>query len=163
MDQTIEGVVQRLVDLGHRYPPDVAPLFEGPAAPGELTDLEKALGEAIPAAFLRLLQTTRAIVAMDIHNGCWIGGPVQLARSIRRGDFPGSLRAEGRDERALPIATDGGGNAFLLVIRLGSVWRWDRGTGAVAYVSPDLTEFLARVAADWQHELEGDATWSYLV
>jgi cell wall assembly regulator SMI1 len=155
-------VIRRLIDVARRYPADVAPRIEPPAVQAEVADLEEALGEVIPEGVLRLFRVTRAIVAMDIRNGCWIGGPQQLSRSIRRSDFPGSLNAEGRDERVLPIATDGGGNAFLLTIRLGSVWRWDHETGGVACVSSTIADFLGRVAEDWAHNLEGDAAWRYL-
>jgi hypothetical protein len=161
--QMLAGAVRRLIDIGHRYPADAAPRVEGPATQDEIADLDEALGEAIPAELLELLRATRAIVAMDIRNGYWIGGPAHLSRSIRRGDFPASLRAGGRDERALPIATDGGGNAFLLTRRLGSVWRWDHETGGVSCVSQNLAEFLRRVADDWEHNLAGDVSWEYLV
>jgi SMI1 / KNR4 family (SUKH-1) len=159
----IDGAVRRLIDIGRRYPPDVAPRVEGPATQDEVADLDDALGEAMPAELLELLRATRAIVAMNIRNGYWIGGPAQVSRSIRRGDFPASVTAEGRDERVLPIATDGGGNAFLLTRRLGSVWRWDHETGRITCVSRNLAGFLRRVAGDWEHDLEGDLSWEYLV
>ena len=108
-----------------------------------------------------LLRTARAIVAMDIHNGYWIGGPVELARSIRRNDFPADLDEGGRTVRAIPLATDGGGNAFLMAG--GSVWRWNHETGVCTVVAGGLDEFLRRVAQDWSHHLQGDETWDYLV
>jgi SMI1/KNR4 family protein SUKH-1 len=100
---------------------------------------------------------------MDIRNGYWIGGPAELTRSMRRHDYPTRFDAHGQPAHAIPIATDGGGNAFMISVDVGSVWRWDHGTGAVACISSDLAEFLRRVAEDWVHDLDGDDTWNYLV
>jgi hypothetical protein len=155
-DGAIGKAVKSLAAVAADCPPDVAPRVEPPASPAELADLEDACGAPLPDALVDLLRTTRAIVAMEIHNGCWIGGPAQLARSIRRRDFPAEIDAGGTRARALPFATDGGGNAFMLVTG-GSVWRWDRETGAATRVADDLPAFLGRVADDWRRHLEGEA------
>jgi len=154
-DRAIGKAVKALAALAAACPPDVAPRFEPPASPAELADLEDAVGAALLPALVDLLRTTRAIVAMGIHNGYWIGGPMQLARSIRRRDFPAEIDAGGTRARALPFATDGGGNAFMLVPDC-SVWRWDHETGACTLVAGDLAAFLEAVAADWRRHVDGD-------
>jgi hypothetical protein len=63
---------------------------------------------------------TDAVVGMSVHNGYWLGGIERLMRSACRGDFPRNVE----NEPAIPVATDGGGNAFLLAAD-GQVWRWD--------------------------------------
>jgi hypothetical protein len=162
VDEAIDRAVRELIALGAAYPHDVAPQFEPPASPTELAELEDASGGPLPAEMVALLQRAKAIIAMDVHNGYWIGGPTQLSRSIRRRDFPAELDVQGQTIRAIPLATDGGGNAFLLAGG-GSVWRWDHETGVSTFVAEDLEEFLHRVAEDWRHHLDGDGTWAYLV
>jgi hypothetical protein len=100
---------------------------------------------------------------MDIRNGYWIGGPVELSRSLRRHDFPKTIDIQDRTSRAIPVATDGGGNVFMLAEIDGSVWRRNHDTAAVQHVAQDFVAFLNRVAVDWMHDLEGDERWTYLV
>ena len=88
---------------------------------------------------------------------------MELARSLRRGDLPTVVTAEGRATKVIPVATDGGGNAFLMAADLGTIWRWDRETGTLARVARDLAEFLHLVAEDWDHDLADDRDWRYLV
>jgi cell wall assembly regulator SMI1 len=161
-DEAIARAVKDLGALGAAYPDEAAPRFEPPASPTELAELEDAFGGALPADMLALLQTTRAIVAMDIRNGYWIGGPAELSRSIHRRDFPAEVDVRGEAVRAIPLATDGGGNAFMLAVA-GSVWRWDHETNGCTFVAENLGTFLHRVAEDWSHDLKGDDTWKYLV
>ena len=163
MDSLIDGAVATLAQLGGKYPQGVAPRIEPPASVAEISEFQVACGKPVPATVLALLRRTRAIVAMDIRNGYWIGGPVELARSVRRHDYPTGFEADGQPAQVIPVATDGGGNAFMIWLDVGSVWRWDHETGAVACVSQDLPAFLRRVAEDWAHDLEGDTAWTYLV
>jgi hypothetical protein len=163
VDQAIERAITTLAALSAKYPHGVAPRIEPPASSTEIADLQAASGGSLPAAVRSFFRRSRAIVAMDIRNGYWIGGPAELSRSIRRHDYPTEFDANGRFVHAFPIATDGGGNAFMFAVGVGSVWRWDHETGAVACVSGDLPEFLCRVAEDWEHDLDGDSAWSYLV
>lgn len=100
---------------------------------------------------------------MDIRNGYWIGGPAELSRAMGRGDFPTIVDAGGRPTRVIAIATDGGGNAFVVAADLGTVWRWNHETASVKHVARDFSEFLHRVAEDWTHDLDGDDAWDYLV
>jgi len=163
VDEAIESVVATLLGLSARYPREVAPRIEDPASPAEISELQAAAGQTLPALVLALFQRTRAIVAMEVRNGYAIGGPLQLARSLRRQDFPASLDVQAPSARAIPVATDGGGNAFMVALGDGSVWRWDHETGALERVARDLPDFLGRIAEDWAHDLDGDSTWNYLV
>jgi hypothetical protein len=81
-----------------------------------------------------------------------------LVRSIARGDFPRTVEGQ----PAAPVATDGGGNAFLLSA-CGRVWRWDRQTGDVSPVAESFGAFLTRIAADWAAYLADTPGWRYLV
>jgi hypothetical protein len=139
------------------------PRFDSPADARAIRALEVADGLPCPPALRRLLQECAAIVAMDVGNGYWVGGPIELERSIRRGDFPKHVSCNGRNERVIPVATDGGGNAFFLCHDVDGVWRWDHETGAESFVAEDLCRFLHRIAEDWEHEAEGDRSWRYLV
>jgi hypothetical protein len=100
---------------------------------------------------------------MDVHNGYWIGGTTALTRSVSRGDFPRTIESGGETVSVAPIATDGGGNAFLVTAHDGQVWRWDHETGTLAAVAVSFGAFLERVARDWERAASGDANWEYLV
>ena len=85
------------------------------------------MGNSLPASIRAFLAEHDSIAAMDVWNGYWIGG-VSLLRSIERGDFPGSVESH----RVMPIATDGGGNAFLMPGDSdGRVWKWSHETSEV--------------------------------
>ena len=92
---------------------------------------------------------------MDVHNGYWLG---DVKRLIERGSFP--RVADG--ESAIPVATDGGGNAFLLGAS-GKVWRWDHETDRLQFVAASFDAFLERVADDWAAYIAEQPGWSFLV
>jgi cell wall assembly regulator SMI1 len=157
----MKDAVARLAAIASRYPSETAPRFETPSTPGELHELESATGLPLPAEVRDLLALHRSIVAMDIRNGYWIGGPTLLARSVRRGDYPAFIEGENGPVAAQPVATDGGGNAFLITSS-GAIWRREHETGRTRRVAKSFVEFLHRVADDWEHHLAGDSAWSYL-
>jgi hypothetical protein len=163
VDRAIEDAVATLAELSARYADDIAPRIEQAASLAEIAELQEGADQELPASVLAFLKRTRAIVAMEIRNGYWIGGPAELSRSMRRHDYPTRFDADGQTAHAIPFATDGGGNAFMITAVVGSVWRWDHETGTVAYISEDLAAFLRRVAEDWAHDLDGDDAWKYLV
>ncbi len=158
----MKNAVSRLASVAARYPTESAPRFAAPCRAAELLDLQGATGLPLPAEVRSLLSTHSSIVAIDIHKGYWIGGPTNLARSVRRGDYPTFVEAETGRVRAQPVATDGGGNAFLIT-ETGDVWRWDHETGGTWHVAESFEAFLNRIADDWEHYLAEDRGWVYLV
>ena len=116
----------------------------------------------LPQDFVEFLRACEAIIAMDICNGYWIGGIDQLSRNIARGDFPALINVNGRQIPVMPIATDGGGNAFLMSIADQTVWKWDHETRNVRIVSENFPAFIRRILQDFEHWLSGDTKWDYL-
>jgi hypothetical protein len=133
------------------------PTFEPPTSSEMVAAFEQVAGFPLPADFRVFLALTGAVVGMSVHNGYWIGGVERLARCIEAEGFPREVAGE----MAAPIATDGGGNGFLLSAS-GRVWRWDHETGVVSPVVASFTEFLARVAADWQAYVDDSPGWQFL-
>ena len=130
------------------------PTFGDPATADAIANLRAMAGFPLPAGLEALLSTHESICAMDIHNGYWIGGLEQLANS--------GLPRRAQDEAAVPIATDGGGNAFLLSSS-GRVWRWDHETDGIALIAANVEAFLERVAADWEAIVAGTPGWQFIV
>ena len=77
---------------------------------------------------------------------------------LDRGSLPGIAAGEA----AIPVATDGGGNAFLLSAS-GVVWQWNHETGEVENVAPSFGAFLERVAEDWAAYISDEPDWRFLV
>ena len=116
------------------------PHFDPPGSAATLAAIEKMAPFPLPADFRKFLSRTNAVVGMSVHNGYWIGQIDRLSLT----DFPRLVGGE----PALPIGTDGGGNAFLLAAN-GHVGRWDHETGTFAEVAPSFETFLERIVADW--------------
>ena len=100
--------------------------------------------QPLPSDLRAFLTACRAVVAMSVHNGYWVGDVESLARLVGRNDFPRLVAWE----PAVPVATDGGGNAFLLTSS-GRVWRWDHETDNMREVAASFADFLERIADDW--------------
>ena len=62
----------------------------------------------------------------------------------------------------MPVATDGGGNAFLVDVDTSAVWFWDHEIKADRVVAKDFVDFLRRVADERRHAAAGDEAWTYL-
>jgi hypothetical protein len=92
---------------------------------------------------------------MSVHNGYWVGGIEQLID----GD---SLPRIADGEVAIPIATDGGGNAFVLGAS-GQVWQWNHETDKLNLVAASFGAFLERVAEDWAAFVSEKPGWRFLV
>ena len=112
-------------------------------------------GFELPADLREFLERTGSVAALSVHNGYWLGG---VERLIEQSVSPRT--ADG--ERAIPVATDGGGNAFLLGSS-GIVWRWDHGTGKLERVAASFGAFLERVAEDWAAYISDKPGWRFLV
>src|SRR5262245_46612323 len=159
----VEASLARLRELALAIPRpgcdwEQRPRFAPPASPKEVAAFERAAGFLLPADLRTFFAATGAVVGMSVHNGYWLGDVEQLARSLTRCDFPHSVAGE----LTVPVATDGGGNAFLLSAS-GRIWRWDHETGSVSAVAASFAEFLERVAADWAAYVADTPGWRFLV
>jgi len=159
----IDDALARLRDAAERLLESERPRFSSAASAQQIDVLETALGHRIPDDFRRLLQICDSIVAMEVHNGYWIGGSEALAEGLARGYFPRLISDGSTSTPASPIATDGGGNTFLARIVDSSVWRLDHETGNVELVAPSIDGFLQRVTEDWVHFAADDHEWHYVV
>ncbi len=154
--------VRRLREIADSLPVWQRPNFREPAREREISLLEASVGAMLPDGFRAFLLLTDAVIAMEIHNGLWIGGVPELRRSVERGEFPAAIDERGTPVPAMPVATDGGGNAFLTSAHSGLVWRWDHETGDLRLVSDGFDRFLGRVAEDWVRFARDDRDWSFL-
>jgi len=159
----VEASLARLRELALGIPRpgcdwEERPRFQPPASPKQVAAFERAAGFPLPADLRAFLADAGAVVGMSVHNGYWVGDVERLGRSIDRGDFPRSVSGES----AVPVATDGGGNAFLLS-EGGRVWRWDHDTGSVSEVAASFEHFIERVAADWSAYVAETPGWRVLV
>ncbi len=91
---------------------------------------------------------------MSVHNGYWLGGVERLSVT----DFPQIAAGE----RVAPVATDGGGNAFLLA-ECGRVLMWSREKGNFSEVACSFSSFLELVVADWEAYIFDTPRWRFLV
>jgi len=159
----VESTLARLRELALALPRpncdwEQQPQFSQPATPESIANFERLAGFALPGEFCEFLAENDSVVAMSIHNGYFVGGLSQLARSVDRGDFPRSVHGN----PAIAVAADGGGNAFLLAAN-GPVWRWDHDTGSVVQSAASFGVFLDRVAADWAAYIADTPEWSYMI
>ena len=99
------------------------PRFDPPPSMDEVVALDARRASRSPN-LVGFFADTGGVVGMSVHNGYWLGDVVRLTRAIQRGDFPREVGGE----MTIPVATDGGGNAFLMS-SVGRVWRWDHETG----------------------------------
>lgn len=155
----MEASIVRLRELAHAIPRpgcewEDPPRFDPPAPPEAIAAYERAAGFPLPADFRAFLAHTGGVVGMSVHNGYWLGGVERLAVA----DTP---KVAG-NERVAPVATDGGGNAFLLS-EAGRVLRWDHEMGSVTEVAKSFADFLERVADDWAAYVADTAGWRFLV
>jgi hypothetical protein len=151
--------VDRLRALADEFPRpgcdwEERPRFEPPATSQAIAELELAVGFQFPAELREFLEQTDSVIALSIHNGYWIGGISQLLN----GDLP--RVADG--QAVIPVATDGGGNAFLLGLG-GAIWRWDHETGRVELAAASFGAFLERVVEDWMAYIDDRPGWRFMV
>jgi hypothetical protein len=159
MNSNIEKAVRQLQLLADRMPRpecawEVRPRFDPPASPTMIANFERVIGFPLPLDFKQFLTLNEAVIAMDVHNGYWLGGIDRVDLSA----FPQEVTGE----KVAPIATDGGGNAFLITAN-GNVWHRNHETQSSKEVAKSFSIFLDRVVADWKAYLEDTPGWSYLV
>jgi hypothetical protein len=161
MNTTLRSTVRRLREAAALFDDQEAPEFAPPASPAELRALAAATRVAPSDDFIQLLSLHRAIIAMEVHNGYWLGGSASGRVALAEG--PGSATFGGARLTAFPVASDGGGNLFLRPRTMSSIWRWNHETGVTHRVAKSFVEFLGLVAEDWEHAARGDQTRLYLV
>jgi hypothetical protein len=155
---SVATTLTRLRDLALAFPrPDCdwedRPRFNPPATSQSIAEIELSAGFDLPDDLRAFLNQTESIVAMSVHNGYWLGDIKQLVG----GSFPRLVEGEA----VLPVATDGGGNAFFLGAS-GRVWRWDHETGKVRLISASFAAFLERIADDWEAYASETPNWQFL-
>ena len=161
--ETTAYPLDKLRNLADSFSQNERPTFTPPSSADAIQAFESVLGFRLPSQLLQFLSTYDAIIAMNVHNGYWIGGLFELTRSVGRDDFPRSIMVGREPHTIIPVATDGGGNAFLLSVDDGRIWRWDHETGNTTNVANSFVAFLRQVAEDWDHAIFNDEDWEYLV
>jgi hypothetical protein len=157
---SVDAALARLREVAASFPPDSRPRFAKGATPARVDALESACGMALPPAVRSFLLACDEVVAMDVWNGYWIGGTRGISRMLVQEDVP---KAGGATARVCPVATDGGGNMFLVALEGPPIiLKRNHETGEVEQVADDFESFLERVAEDWRHAALEDAAWSYL-
>src|SRR5262245_3073384 len=129
------------------------PRFEPPETAEGIAELERSAGFGFPSELHAFLEQAGSVIAMSVHNGYWLGGIKKLL------DGDGLPRGVG-GEAAIPVATDGGGNAFLLSTS-GTIWRWDHETGRANVVAASFGAFLERVVQDWAAYVYEQPGWRF--
>jgi hypothetical protein len=123
-----------------------------------VAEIERLAGFSLPADFRAFLAQTNAVVGISVHNGYWLGGVEPLMQWPDPAKFPRTIDGV----QVIPVATDGGGNAFLLGAS-GCVWRWGHETGKVLQVADSFEAFLQRVVDDWEAYVSDKRGWQFLV
>ena len=157
---SVASTVARLRELACEIPRpgcdwEEAPRFEPPSSPHDIAELERIAGFVFPNELREFLEHTESVVASSVHNGYWLGGVKELLSANGVPHVVDGLAA-------IPVATDGGGNAFLLASS-GAVWRWEHETGKTKEVAASFGIFLERVVEDWTAYIEEQPGWQFLV
>jgi hypothetical protein len=164
----IPGLLEQLRELALALPREGCPWegpahFEPPATSAEVEAAVLAAGGQLPDDVVTYLHLCGGIAAMTMHNGYWLSGARDIASQSFRENLPMSIVVSHKSESVIPIATDGGGNAFLLSVKTGRVWRWNHENDEVRPVTSSFTEFLHRVVEDWTAYITDKPDWKYLV
>jgi cell wall assembly regulator SMI1 len=159
----VEASLSRLRELAQALPRpgcewESRPTFDPPATDEAVAVLERAAGFPLPADLRAFFALTDRVNGLSVHNGYSIGGTELLAALVGSDGVP----REVPDGLAAPVASDGGGNGFL-VSQTGRVWGWDHETGQVRLVAESFAAFLKRVAEDWAAYVADTPGWRFLV
>jgi hypothetical protein len=159
---SVDAALSRLREIAASFPRDSRPRFAKGATPARVDALESARGP-LPPAVRTFLVACDQVVAMDVWNGYWIGGTRGISRMLAREDVPKTVVLRGAKMPVCPVATDGGGNTFLVVLDGPPIiLKRNHETGELEQVADDFESFLERVAEDWRHAALEDGAWSYL-
>jgi hypothetical protein len=162
----IERALERLRAVAAEIPrfeagyPLEAPLLLEPADEAEVRSVEVEVGELLPEEYRMFLARCGGISAMDVWNGYALHSCPDMRRILRND----SMRERIGGERLLPIGSDGGGNGFMLAVPSGDVWKWryDHFTEPFEKLTASFSEFLERMADDWEHFARSDGQWNYM-
>ena len=139
------------------------PQFDSPPTPEFVEAASVAAGGQLPDDLLTYFQLCGRVIGMSIHNGYELCSAADLVSKKYRRAVPPTLPGPSGPMPVVPIAWDGGGNAFVLSIPKGDVWRWDHETGVTRFVAPSFSHFLERVVADWEAYVADTPGWRFLV
>ena len=182
MAETIKAIVPRLQRLGSEiavldfgYPVEAAQ-FSPPAVRSEIDGLEKRVGVRLPRDYRAFLRECSGFSAMDIHNGYHIAPPGHVRVGGKEDGCAATILLSGSELRVLVVGSDGGGNLFLLGVGAGitKAWKWNHERPADELIVADshpalsdlgsgFSDLLRRIAEDWQHFLDDDGDWEYIV
>lgn len=156
------------------YPVEAA-TFESGAAASRIESIAALVGEPLPVDYRYFLSQCAGFSGMDFHNGYVMHTPEEVVRLFRQPGAPKRVMTVDGAVPVLPVAGDGGGNVFLLQLRLPHVvLRWDHETGetrdavpathrGVRPISDGFVSLLERIRGDWSHFLGSDpASWTYI-
>lgn len=178
----IQSAIGRLRKSGEAVPlmaslyPLSNPIIGAGACDGELDELSGRFREGIPSDYREFLGSCRAISAMDVFSGYAFYSPLSLVSHDQ--SVPRRIHVVGErglvEVSVLAVAGDGGGNQFLLGMSgelRGRVWKWSHedpvrfdgvANAGLNAVASNFTEFLERVADDWEHFVSATKGWKSL-
>jgi hypothetical protein len=140
------------------YEWDHAPRFGSGLSDVECEAIQKIANTDLPDDFLTFLKYCGEISGMTVHNGYAIGGP-----PLPRDESIMTIKPQGRSLRAIIVAQDGGGNAFLMCLGVrNSIWKWNHETDELQWIADSFIELLERVAVDWEKYIENDYGHEYI-
>ena len=162
MSDTIMELVRKLRELASRVPSVASPFPLGQPTFGEGVGTEELeslrLPEGIPTDYREFLLTVGEIVAMDVHAGYHLVSPKLAVAMLCDTSTPSEIQ----NVPVLPIGSTGGGTLFVIECGgTGAVWRWTPFSPPTQLAST-FTHFLARLAEDWKHFVDGDDDWAFL-
>jgi hypothetical protein len=170
----LKSLGAEIANHGFGYPVERA-AFERGAAASRIEAIAAIVAEPLPIDYRYFMSRCAGFVGMDFHNGYVVHTPEEVVRLLRQAGTPKRVTTADRAIPVLPIAADGGGNLFFLLLGPPhAVLRWDHEIGATSdgvptshpYLQPtsdSFVSFLERIRTDWSHFLGSDpASWIYI-
>lgn len=162
-----------IADEDFGYPVEEA-TFEPGSSASRLESISATVGEALPVDYRYFLEQCAGFSGLDFHNGYVMHTPEEVIRLLARSGAPKRVQTLDGAIPVLPIASDGGGNVFLLQLKPPFlVLRWDHELGGEDAVSSGhqslrpaadgFASFLDRIRDDWRAFLGPDpGSWTYI-